>query len=171
MPGFRQLDSHGYQRASVSTAVNPDRREPSSSCRLCQGLGKLNFASPRTRRDVLSRSSSCNSFASGVARSRVAPFQTKSEAQGCRGFRAGFRRAFVEYLFRRMRLAPIRQVVEDCGRGAQMAGRPVTGHEIRLAKIRIFEIGQAGPYPAALVAPAGMGAPAGLLAAVAPYLQ
>lgn len=171
MPGFRQLDSHGYQRASVSTAVNPYRREPSSSCRLCQGLGKLNFASPRTRRDVLSRSSSCNSFASGVARSRVAPFQTKSAAQGCRGFRAGFRRAFVEYLFRRRRLAPIRQVVEDWGRGPQVLRRPIARHEIRLAEMRIFEVGQTGPYPAALVAPAGMGAPAGLLAAVAPYLQ
>jgi hypothetical protein len=62
-------------------------------------------------------------------------------------------------------------MVEDRGRDAQVLGKLVTEGVARLAEIRIFEIGLVGPSPAALIAVAGMGAPARLFAAATPQLQ
>jgi hypothetical protein len=114
-----------------------------------------------------SRSLSLNSFDSREA----PPFQTKSAAQGSRGLGASFRGAMIEYLFRRRRLEPKRHMVEDRGRDAQVLGKLVTEDVAGLSEIRIFEIGQVGAYPAALIAVARMGAPARFFAAATPQLQ
>ncbi|MFZ3355000.1 MAG: hypothetical protein WA268_29590 [Xanthobacteraceae bacterium] len=114
-----------------------------------------------------SRSLSLNSFDSREA----PPFQTKSAAQGSRGLGASFRGAMIEYLFGRRRLEPKRHMVEDRGRDTQVLWRLVTEDVAGLSEIRIFEIGQVGAYPAALIAVAGMGAPARFFAAATPQLQ
>ena len=117
-------------------------------------------------REAKPQSSSSISFDS-----RSLSFQAKGPPQGGRGLDSCFRRAFVEYLFGRRQAVPMRQVIEDCGRKAQMRGRFVSRDVIQPAEIRIVEIGAVRPCLAALISMAGVGPPAVFFAAGAPQIQ